>query len=75
MGPISIKSRVRADGLLHLDVPTGLRDTDVDVILVVKPVDGDEQTHQESPPWPEGFIEQTFGCLADDPLPVGRLLR
>lgn len=65
---LSIKTtaHVGPDGTLTLAVPTPLRETDVEVMVVVQPV---------APPnergWPPGFFEATFGSLKDDPIERG----
>ncbi len=75
---ISVKTNahVGPDGTLTVAVPTPLRETDVEVMVVVQPVPS-----REPPPtaaltpeelgWPPGFFEQTFGVLKDDPMERG----
>jgi hypothetical protein len=67
---ISVKSRVREDGVLRLDIPTGLSETDVEVLVVVQPSTGGKQQPENGGTWPEDFFERTFGCLKDDPIPL-----
>ena len=73
---ISVKTSayVSLDGTLRVEVPTPLRGTYVEVMLVVQPV----PTREPSPSsaaltpeelgWPPGFFERTFGSLRNDPL-------
>ena len=69
MVSISVKAKVRPDGALRLEVPTGLPETDVEVLIVVQPVsEGSDSTSETTRSWPEGFFEETSGCLSDDPL-------
>lgn len=69
MVSISVKTRVRPDGALRLEVPTGLPETDVEVLVMVQPVGaGKGPSPEATPSWPEGFFEETSGCLSDDPL-------
>jgi hypothetical protein len=69
MVSISVKAKVTPDGALKLEVPTGLPETDVEVLIVVQPVGEEKSSSSESTRyWPEGFFEQTSGCLSDDPL-------
>jgi hypothetical protein len=67
MQSIKLHSHTGADGMLKLEVPMGLANTDFEVVLIVQPV-----TKAESSPedlgWPPGFFEQTYGILADDPI-------
>jgi hypothetical protein len=66
---IRMKGRVGPDGTLDLKVPTGLGETEVEIVVEVSPV-------QTSPParvpeelgWPPGFFEETYGSCHDDPL-------
>jgi len=56
METITLHSRVGADGLLKLQVPVNLTNTELEVVLIVQPV--------VSP----GFFEQTYGSFRDQPL-------
>jgi len=67
MVTIPARGRVQADGTLVVSVPTGMPESEVEVLVVVN------QIHPEAParqpgPWPERFFEQTFGACASDPL-------
>ena len=64
MVSISVKSRVKADGTLDLNVATGLPESEVEVLVVVQPLGAQERENG----WPAGFFAQTYGCLRDDPL-------
>ena len=66
MKAVQFHSHVGADGVLKIEVPVGMMDADLDVVVVVSPagaaagaIDGN---------WPPYFFEETFGCLADYPL-------
>jgi hypothetical protein len=67
---ISIQTRthIGTDGTLSVDVPTALRETDVEVMLVLQPVTGHGNGEPESRGWPPGFFEQTYGSFQNDPL-------
>jgi hypothetical protein len=64
METITLHSRVGADGLLKLQVPVKLTNTDLEVVLIVQPVTSANQTRG----WPAGFFEQTYGSFSDQPL-------
>lgn len=64
METITLHSRVGADGLLKLQVPVKLTNTDLEVVLIVQPVASADQTLG----WPAGFFEQTYGSFSDLPL-------
>lgn len=63
MRSITLHSRVGQDGVLKLSVPVGLRDAELEVVVIIQPV---------VPPgvdgWLPGFFEETFGCLRGAPL-------
>ncbi|MBV9269383.1 MAG: hypothetical protein JO061_24655 [Acidobacteriaceae bacterium] len=61
---MSLKS-LEADGILYLRVPTGLPETDVEVVVVVQPVQASANG------WPEDFFQETYGAFADQPLERG----
>ncbi len=64
METITLHSRVGADGLLKLQVPVKMTNTDLEVVLIVQPVASAGQEHG----WPPGFFEQTYGSFRDQPL-------
>lgn len=72
MVSFSVKTRVQPDGTLQVAIPTGLPETDVDVLVVVRPL---PEEGSAAGSWPRGFFEDTFGCLAEDPLARGPQLQ
>jgi hypothetical protein len=62
MVTIPIKTRLEANGMLSLHVPTGLPESDVEVVVIVQPVSNSLRA------WPEDFFEQTYGAFAEHPL-------
>jgi hypothetical protein len=64
METITLHSRVGADGLLKLQVPVKMTNTELDVVLIVQPVAAAGQDLG----WPPGFFEQTYGSFRDQPL-------
>lgn len=69
MQSIKINSRVGQDGILHLEVPIGFKDKEVEVMVIYQPI---EATNPKKTPeelgWPPGFFEQTYGICQDDPI-------
>ena len=61
---LQTKAHVGSDGMLTVQVPESLRETDIDVTLFLEP-------HPEELGWPSGFFEATFGSLKDDPIERG----
>jgi hypothetical protein len=68
MRSILIRSRVGADGVLHLDVPSGLVETDVEVIVVLQPVNQPDLGRGEELTWSSGFFESVVGSWQGEPL-------
>ncbi|MEX2301058.1 MAG: hypothetical protein WD733_08990 [Bryobacterales bacterium] len=57
-----MKTRLRSDGTLDIHVPTGLPESDVEVLLLIEPVLNPADV------WPEGFFERTFAAFAEQTL-------
>lgn len=57
METITLHSRVGADGLVKLQVPVKMTNTELDVVLIVQPVASADQ----KPGWPPGFFEEVAG--------------
>jgi hypothetical protein len=69
MVTIVVNGRVKDDGTLDLHVTTGLRETDVEVLLVMEPLvlkSGAEAAGEGG--WPAGYFQKTFGSLRDNPI-------
>jgi len=62
MQSLTLHTRVGKDGILKLETPIGLTDTELDVVLVLHPTTG-----KEIKSWPPGFFERTFGSIPDFP--------
>jgi hypothetical protein len=63
METIGVLSRSNGDGILHLDVPVGMKDTELEVTLTISPVRSDRG-------YPPGFFEQTYGSCQADPIVI-----
>lgn len=75
MQSIKLNSHVGEDGILHLDVPVGLIDAELEVTVIFKQVTSVRKTPEELG-WSPDFFERTAGALKDDPLvryPQGEL--
>ena len=69
MQSITVQSHVGEDGILRLQIPVGVKDTDLEVTITVKSQTIDEiAAVAQSNGWPPGFFEATYGCLKDDPI-------
>ncbi len=72
MQSIKVRSRVGSDGMLHLQVPVGVKDTDLEVIVVFQRIGlATEVKTREDLDWSPDFFERTFGCFQDEPLVRG----
>ena len=61
MMTIPIKARIQPDGMLDRRLPTGLPESEVEVVVVIQPAESNST-------WPEGFFEKTFGAFAEAPI-------
>ncbi len=68
MHNIKLRSHVGSDGILHLDVPVEVTDTDLEVTVTIKPIQSTSAKTEEELGWPTGFFEKTYGICQDDPL-------
>lgn len=64
MESIRLKAHVDTDGILRLEFPVSVKDTDLEVIVVMQPA----ETLLDALGWPIGFFDKTYGSLADDPI-------
>lgn len=79
MVSIQTRAHIGTDGRLDVQLPAEYREKNVNVTIIVEPVDADitdKPQERDANGWPIGFIERTYGSLADDPLerlPQGEL--
>lgn len=64
MQSIKLHSTVGADGILHLDLPLGITDIELEVTVTVKPLTFVTQKRG----WMPGFFEEVIGGWAGEPL-------
>jgi hypothetical protein len=65
METVKLRTHVGEDGLLKLELPVGISNRELEVLVVLHPV---EQEQVDELGWPLGFFERTYGALVDDPL-------
>ncbi len=63
MESIKVRQHVGRDGILHLEIPVGLREQDVEVMVIYQPVPSLKTT--------EPLLESLYGICADDPIILG----
>lgn len=66
MEAIKVKAHVGSDGILKLEVPVGVSNSDLEVIVVVTRVENSQPDFDRAE-W-IAFVERTAGSLADDPI-------
>jgi len=69
MHSIKLKKRVGADGVLHLDIPLGITDKEVEIMVIYQPLETPTQlkTPQQRG-WMPGFFEEVIGGWVGEPL-------
>ncbi|MCQ3979966.1 MAG: hypothetical protein DPW09_41645 [Anaerolineae bacterium] len=68
MQSIKLQSHVGSDGILKLEIPLGLTDADLEVLVVVQPLLVSSPATPEELGWPPGFFEETAGAWQGEPL-------
>jgi hypothetical protein len=64
-----VTSRVTANGILELCVPPDFPESEVEVVIIVRPIPSAvAREFPEERGWPPEFFERTAGCLGDDPI-------
>ena len=64
METITTRTRVSDDGHLTVTVPSPLRGTEVDVVVVVQKLGANGSSEADG--WPPGFFEQVCGSIRDE---------
>jgi hypothetical protein len=62
MSRIKIRSHVGQDGILHLDIPVEMADTEIEVTLTI------EKVAPQQRGWMPGFFEEVIGGWVGEPL-------
>ncbi|MGI2906821.1 hypothetical protein [Tolypothrix sp. VBCCA 56010] len=69
MQSIKLKKRIGADGILHLEIPVGITDKEVEIMVIYQPLE--TQTQPKTPQqrgWMPGFFEEVIGGWVGEPL-------
>ncbi len=61
MQSLTLRSRIDENGILRLETPIGMPNTEVEVVLVVDPL----EKHSN---WPPGFFTEVIGGWQGEPL-------
>ena len=59
MHSLTLRTHVGKDGILKLETPVGIANAEVEIVLIVHPV--------EKKGWPPGFFEVFAGSIPDFP--------
>jgi hypothetical protein len=69
MQSLTLHSRTGKDGILKLEMPIGVPDTDFEVVLVVQPIKGKKQPKLKTTNgWPSNFFTEVIGGWQGEPL-------
>ncbi|MDF5719574.1 MAG: hypothetical protein PUP91_03580 [Rhizonema sp. PD37] len=64
-----LRSQVGKDGILHLDIPVGVTNSEIEVMVIYMRIELSAQVKTPSElGWAPNFFEQTAGSLQDDPI-------
>ena len=71
MQSVTLNYCVGEDGIMHLDVPIGLTNAELQVTVKFQTVTPEtRETTPQGKGWPLGFFEETFGSCKDDPIVI-----
>lgn len=62
MQSIKLRSHVGKDGVLHLDIPVEMTDTEIEVTVTIQKVTPQQRS------WTPGFFEEVIGGWVGEPL-------
>jgi hypothetical protein len=65
MDTLKLKTHIGDDGVLKLELQTGVVNRDLEVLIVLQAL---ETQAVDDLGWPVGFFDRTYGALADDPI-------
>ena len=68
MNTIQLKTRVGTDGVLKLEIPVEVTETDLEVLVVFQPLARRPTTDPDELGWPAGFFETVAGGWQGEPL-------
>ncbi|MBN1563878.1 MAG: hypothetical protein JXA10_08565 [Anaerolineae bacterium] len=65
MQTITLKTQADQDGLITLAIPTDLAGREIEIVLVMHPLDSEPVDEMG---YPLGYFEETYGMFAGDPI-------
>ena len=71
MQNIQLKTTIAEDGILRVQMPAEVKNTELDVLVVFQPtMTAKEEQKARHQGWPPGFFERTWGSCADAPITI-----
>ena len=61
MKSVTLRSHVGEDGILNLQVPLGITNTELEVMVIVQPLVQSEPKPSDPTGWMPGFFEEVIG--------------
>ena len=68
MESIKVRQHIGQDGILHLDIPVGLKEREVEVMVIYQPVSLDDTDRGKSLIPVSVSLGNLYGVCADDPI-------
>ncbi|PSF33050.1 hypothetical protein C7H19_20850 [Aphanothece hegewaldii CCALA 016] len=68
MQQITLRSRVGEDGILHLDIPVGMKETDLEVTVMVKYINQNDRSKNQLLQELKELFKETQALHLDNPL-------
>ncbi|KAF3885843.1 MULTISPECIES: hypothetical protein [Nostocales] len=71
MHSVTRRYHVSEDGILHLDVPIGLTNAELEVTVTFQAIAlSNLENNTQGKGWPPNFFEETFGACKDEPIVI-----
>ena len=65
---IKLKTHIGQDGILRLELPEHIRNRDVEILVVLQPIQNEPV---DAMGYPIGYFDETYGSMAHDPIERG----
>jgi hypothetical protein len=70
METIKLKTHIGQDGILRLELPEHIRNRDIEILVVLQPVQNEPV---DAMGYPIDYFDETYGSMADDPIERGEI--
>jgi len=68
MESVNLRSRVGADGILHLDIPSGFSNVELEVMVILQPLISGASATAADQEWSPDFFTEVAGGWQGEPL-------